>query len=70
MVVDWRGDESIGSTATRSVFRLHDLKQDHQRSKAEEAERIQLVTADIQAKALEFAKKTKHNPWGWEDFCA
>lgn len=70
LVVDWRGDESLAPTESRLVFRLRDLKKDDQRSKTEEAQRIQLVTSDIQTKALEFAKKAKHNPWGWEDFCA
>ncbi len=70
LVVDWRGDESLPVTKARDVFRLHDLKQVDERSKREESERIELVIGEIQTKALEFAKKAKHNPWGWEDFCA
>ncbi|GEM_PF-1969994 len=70
MVVDWRGDEHWIPLKTEHVFRLHDLKANDEKSKHEQEQRIQLVSEDIQAKALEFTKKAKHNPWGWEDFCA
>lgn len=70
MVVDWRGDEWLLPSTTVAVFRLNDLQEATKRSKEEESVRIQLVIRDIQTKALEFEKKAKHNPWGWEDFCA
>ncbi len=70
MVVDWRGDEHWVPVKTEQVFRLHDLKANDEKSKFEQQQRIQMVSEDIQTKALEFTKKAKHNPWGWEDFCA
>ncbi len=70
MVVDWRGDEHWIPLKTEQVFRLHDLKANDEKSKHEQDQRIQLISGDIQSKALEFTRKAKHNPWGWEDFCA
>ncbi|OYZ18948.1 MAG: hypothetical protein B7Y39_12600 [Bdellovibrio sp. 28-41-41] len=70
MVVDWRGDEQWLPKKTEQVFLLHDLKANDEKSKEDQQMRIQLVSEDIQVKALEFSKKAKHNPWGWEDFCA
>lgn len=70
MVVDWRGDEQWTAQNAECVFRLHDLKSNDEKSKFEQEQRIQIVSSDIQVKALEFIKKAKHNPWGWEDFCA
>ncbi len=70
LVIDWRGDQRWSSRNGESVFHLHDLKEKDERSKEERLKRIELVSADIQTKALEFNKKAKHNPWGWEDFCA
>lgn len=70
MIVDWRGDEQWKPQKSEQVFLLHDLKANDEKSKHEQKQRIQLVSEDIQTKALEFSKKTKHNPWGWEDFCA
>lgn len=70
LVIDWRGDQRWVSKNNESVFHLHDLKEQDEQSKNEQTKRIELVSADIQIKALEFNKKAKHNPWGWEDFCA
>lgn len=70
MVIDWRGDESWTAKNNETVFRLHDLKENKEKSQADQLERIQLVHAEIEAKAREYSKKSKHNPWGWEDFCA
>lgn len=70
LVVDWRGDESLPGTSHCPVFHLRDLNRENERNKVEEAVRIQQVAIEIQTMALEFAKKAKHNPWGWEDFCA
>lgn len=69
-VIDWRGDEVLLATSQYSVFHLHDLKSESQKSRNEEATRVKLVSDEIQIKALEFTKKAKHNPWGWDDFCA
>tara|TARA_B110001454_G_C12723232_1_gene436006 strand:- start:11765 stop:12709 length:945 start_codon:yes stop_codon:yes gene_type:complete len=70
MIVDWRGDEQWIPQKMEQVFLLHDLKANDEKSKDEQQKRIQLVSEDIQMKALEFSRKAKHNPWGWEDFCA
>ncbi|MBL7542360.1 MAG: hypothetical protein JNL11_01020 [Bdellovibrionaceae bacterium] len=70
MVIDWRGDERWIQKKCEDVFHLHDLKRNDEKSKIEQDQRVRDVSADIQIKALEFIKKAKHNPWGWEDFCA
>jgi glutamyl-tRNA reductase len=70
LIIDWRGDEQWVTKNNETVFHLHDLKENDERTKEEQSKRIQLVSEDIQMKALVFSKKAKHNPWGWEDFCA
>lgn len=70
MIIDWRGDEQWIPKKNETVFLLRDLKANDEKSKDDQEKRVQTVSQEIQMKALEFHQKAKHNPWGWEDFCA